>query len=169
MGKKSRNFPVGRTSRTKTFRTERVNRFRDKNTPKLHKLLLRQKCAQIAFAYMPCLSWDTLWELLTLYGNFPDHLETFQTIRKLSRLLGNFEALWKLSTLSRNFPDSPESFKTDRKHSGLSGNIPDYLETLQTVSKPSECKGSFQTVWYILKLIHFFIDVEALFHGQFCN
>ena len=35
---KSQNFPVGRISRAKTFRTERVNRFRDKNAPKVRKL-----------------------------------------------------------------------------------------------------------------------------------
>ena len=115
----------------KPFRTERAK--------------LRQNCIN-------CLCDKNVHKLLLLtchvyhgtHGrNFWHCLETFQTIRKLSRLLGNFEALWKLSTLSRNFPDSPESFKTDRKHSGLSGNIPDYLETLQTVSKPSDCKGSF--------------------------
>ena len=135
----------------KPFRTERAK--------------LRQNCIN-------CLCNKNVHKLLLLtchvyhgtHGrNFWHCLETFQTIRKLSRLLGNFEALWKLSTLSRNFPDwletfktywklsrlsvnfpdSPESFKTDRKHSGLSGNIPDYLETLQTVSKPSDCKGSF--------------------------
>ena len=135
----------------KPFRTERAK--------------LRQNCIN-------CLCNKNVHKLLLLtyhvyhetHGrNFWHCLETFHTIRKLSRLLGNFEALWKLSTLSRNFPDwletfktywklsrlsgnfpdSPERFKTDRKHSGLSGNIPDYLETLQTVSKPSDCKGSF--------------------------
>ena len=32
---KSPNFPVGRISRAKTFQTERVNRFREKNAPKV--------------------------------------------------------------------------------------------------------------------------------------
>ena len=34
---KSPNFPVGRISRAKTFRTKRVNRFREKNAPKVRK------------------------------------------------------------------------------------------------------------------------------------
>ena len=34
---KSENFPVCRISRAKTFQTERVNRFRDKNPPKKRK------------------------------------------------------------------------------------------------------------------------------------
>ena len=46
---KSPNFPVGRISRAKTFRTERVNRFHDKNAPKVRKLFFRHKCTKNAY------------------------------------------------------------------------------------------------------------------------
>ena len=49
--------------------------------------------------------------------------ETFQPVRKPSRLSGNF-------------PDSSETFQTVRKISRLSGNFSDCTETFQTVRKP---------------------------------
>ena len=39
--KKIQNFPIVRTSRTRTFQTERVNRFCDKNALIVHKSLLQ--------------------------------------------------------------------------------------------------------------------------------
>ena len=72
----SQIFPVGRISRAKTFWMERINRFCDKNAPKVRKYLRRHKCAKsayIAFLY----TWHT-WR------------ETFQTVRKLSRQSRNF-------------------------------------------------------------------------------
>ena len=46
-----------------------------------------------------------------LFGNFPDTLESFQTVRKLS-------------TLSENFPHCQENFQTIWKLSRPSGNLP---------------------------------------------
>ena len=62
---KSPNFPVGRISRAKTFRTERVNRFRDKNAPKVRKLFFQHKCD--IHTRLPKLSRQS--------RNFPDSLE----------------------------------------------------------------------------------------------
>ena len=68
-----------------------------------------------------------------------NYLETFQTVRKLSRPSGNFPDCsetfltdWKLSRLSENFPDCPEIFQTVQKLSRLSGNFSNCLETFQT-------------------------------------
>ena len=58
---KSQNFPVDGISRAKTFRAERINHFCDKNAPKV--------------------------KLSKLLGNFPDWLEAFHTVWKLSRLV----------------------------------------------------------------------------------
>ena len=57
-------------------------------------------------------------KLSRLSGNFPDHPNTFKTIRRLSRLSGNLLAF-------------PETFQIIRKLSGPSGNFPDGLETSQ--------------------------------------
>ena len=45
---KSQNFPVGRISRAKTFRTECVNRFCDTYAAKVRKSLSRHICAKSA-------------------------------------------------------------------------------------------------------------------------
>ena len=51
-------------------------------------------------------------------------LENIRTIRKLSRLSGNFS-------------DYPETFQVIWKLFGPSGKYPDYPETFQTIRKPS--------------------------------
>merc|ERR1711989_35030 len=45
---------------------------------------------------------------------FPDCLETLQTVRKLSRLSGNFQTVWKMSILSGYFLHCLETFQTSR-------------------------------------------------------
>ena len=88
---KSRNFPVGRISRAKTFRTERINHFCDKNAPKV-------KLARLLGNFPDWLeNFHTVWKLSRLFRNFPDSLENFQTVRKVSRR-------------SRSFQDYPEAF-----------------------------------------------------------
>ena len=79
------------------------------------------------------------------------HLENIRTIRKLSRLSGNFPGIRKLSRLSGNFPGYPETFWTLRKISGI---FPGYPETFWTIWKISRLSGNFpdhpeifQTVW----------------------
>ena len=77
-----------------------------------------------------------------LSGSFPDHPDTFQTIQKLFRPAGNFPghlkifpAIWKLSRLFGNLQDYPETSQTARTLSRISGNFPDYPETFQTIRK----------------------------------
>ena len=70
-------------------------------------------------------TFQTVWKLSTLSGNFPDWLETFQTH------LTTFLTLWKLSRFSRNIPDCKETFQTLRKLSRLLGSFPDFLDALK--------------------------------------
>ena len=79
--------------------------------------------------------------------------ETFQTVRKLSRLSGNFphppetfQSVWKLSRLSKNFPDCVETFQTLWKLSKLSGNFPNCPIYFQTVWKPSRLMLCFELI-----------------------
>ena len=99
-----------------------------------------------------------------LFGNFPDTLESFQTVRKLSTLSENFphcqenfQTIWKLSGTTGNFPDRLETFQTIWKLSGPTGNFPDRLETFQTVLKLCRQSGNSP---------HFSsVDVKATFYG----
>ena len=70
-------------------------------------------------------TFQTVWKLSTLSGNFPDWLETFQTH------LTTFLTLWKLSRFSRNIPDCQETFQTLRKLSRLLGSFPNFLDALK--------------------------------------
>ena len=168
---KSSNFPVGRISRAKTFRTECVNRFatymrqkcvnrfRDKYVPKVRKLLSRHTCQNSSYKsarYGCCNNTANnrifVGKVSRLFGNFPYSLESFQTV-------------WKLSTLSGNFPHCQENFQSIWKLSGPTGNFPDILETFQTVwqlSRPSgnfpNCPETFQTVRKLSRLSRNFPD-----------
>ena len=89
-------------------------------------------------------TFQTVRKLSRLSRNFPDCPETFQTVQKLSRLSGifpdcpeTFQTIRNFSKLSGNFPDCPETFQTVRTLSRLSGNFPDCPETFQTVGKLS--------------------------------
>ena len=70
----------------------------------------------------------------------------------------------KLLILSGKFSDCPEIFNTVRKLSRLSGNFSHPLETFHTAENFPDCRETFQTVWYILKLIISYVDVQALFY-----
>ena len=76
---------------------------------------------------------------------FLDSLETFQSVRKLSKLSGNF-------------PDCQKTFQTIRKLFKLSGNFLDCPETFQTVWKLSRQSGNFLTD----------STFQASFYVQFC-
>ena len=89
---KSANFPFGRLSSTKTFRTKCVNRFHDIYTPKVRKLLSRHRWQSANIDWIGR-------KLSRLFENFPDCPETFQYV-------------WKLFRLSRNFPVTLETFRT---------------------------------------------------------
>ena len=114
--------------------------------------------------------------MFTLSRNVINYLELFQNVRKLSRLSRNFPGClevfqtgWKLSRLAGNFPACLETFQPVRKLSRLSRNFSDSPETFQTLQKLSRLYNIFQMVWNILKLIHSYVDVLALFYGQFCK
>ena len=79
-----------------------------------------------------------------LHGNFQDPLENIQSIRKLSRLFGNFprypkinfRTIWKISILSGNFPGYSEIFQAIRKLSGPSGKYQEISQAIKKLSRP---------------------------------
>ena len=73
---------------------------------------------------------------ILLSGILSDCQETFQTVRKFSRL-------------SKNFPDSLKTFQNFRKVSKLSGNFPDYSSYFQTVRKSSGLSRNFSDLYVI--------------------
>ena len=73
--------------------------------------------------------------------SYPDYPETFEAIRKLSRLSGNFPGIRKLSRLSGNFPDHLENIQPIRKLFRLSRNFPDHPENIQPIRKISRQSG----------------------------
>ena len=97
------------------------------------------------FMYYPE-TFQIVRKLSRISGNFPDHPDTFQIIRKPSRLSGNFldcletfQILWR----SGNFLDYPQTFQNIRKLPTPSGHFPDYPETFQTFRKLSRLSGNF--------------------------
>ena len=78
-----------------------------------------------------------LWHSTARKMTYPlFYSETFQPIRKVSRLSGNFPGypeifriIRKISSLSGNFPGFPETFQAIQKLSGSSGKYPAYPET----------------------------------------
>ena len=96
---------------------------------------------------------ETFWtirKISRLSGNFPGYPETFQAIQKLSRLSKNFldykysfRIIQKISSLSRNFPGYPEIFRIIRKISSLSGNFPGYPEIFRIIRKISSLSGNY--------------------------
>ena len=100
-----------------------------------------------------------------LFANFPDGLESFQTVQTLFTLSGNFphcqETVWKRSGPTGNFPDRLETFQTVWKLSRPAGNFAECPETFQTVwkllrpcRKCSDCPETFQTVWKLSTLVY---------------
>ena len=67
----------------------------------------------------------------------PGFLETFQIIKKPSRLLGSFLDHPDIFRLSGNFPCYPETFQVIRKSSRLSRNFSGRPDTFKTIRKPS--------------------------------
>ena len=130
----------------------------------MYRLFLQQnKCAQIIFATFQAIrklsrypklsrlsgnfldhpeNMQPIRKRFRLSRNFSDHQENIQPIRKISSLSGkhpaypeNIQPIRKLSRLSRNFPDHPENIQPIRKISRQSGKNPDYLEIFQRVRK----------------------------------
>ena len=78
-------------------------------------------------------SFQTIRKVFRSSGKFPYHLESFQIIWKVSRSSGkfpdhpeSFQIIWKVSRPSRTFPDHPESFQTIQKVSRTSLKFPDH-------------------------------------------
>ena len=85
-----------------------------------------------------------------LSGKFPDSLESFRTVWKVSGQSGkcpdsleSFRTVWKVSGQFGKIPDSLESFRTVWKNSGQSGKFPDSLEKFRTVWNVSRESGKF--------------------------
>ena len=87
--------------------------------------------------------------------NFPGQMETFQTIRKLSRPSGNFpghletfQAIRKLCRPSGNFLDQMESFQALLKFSRSYGEFSGHLGAFQAIcelSRPAgKCKNCLE-------------------------
>ena len=169
-GPKSLNFPDGNFQRAKTFRTKCVNRFRDKKSVRkfflwqkrcinsfcdkksVYRLFLQQnKCAQIIFATFQAIRKLSRYPKLSrLSGNFLDHPENMQPIRKRFRLSRNFsdhqeniQPIRKISSLSGKHPAYPENIQPIRKLSSLSGNFSGYPETFQAIQKLSRSSGKY--------------------------
>merc|ERR1719458_2420627 len=76
-----------------------------------------------------------IYNVSKLVNMFSDHLESCQTLRKVSRLSKHFPDDPKTSKPSGKFPDHSESFQTIRKVSRSSGKFPDHPESFQTIKK----------------------------------
>ena len=84
-------------------RTERVNCFCAKNVSRGHKSLLHT-CHIYRGTHV--------MKLLILSGKFLDYPEIFHTVRKFSRLSGNFPHCLETFHTGENFPDCRETFQT---------------------------------------------------------
>ena len=113
-GLKSRNFPVGRLLRAKTFRTKCVNCFRDIYMPKVRKSLSRHTCQSAKTILTKDMNVATILQTIKyLPERFPDCSETFQTIWKLSTFVySSIQLMLRLHFMSifvntrKNFPDT---------------------------------------------------------------
>ena len=119
-----------------------------------------------------------LWHSTARKMTYPlFYSETFQAIRKLSRLSRNFPGypeifriIRKISSLSGNFPGSPETFQAIQKLSGSSGKYPAYSETFQAIWKLSRLSRNFpdhpetiQPIWKLSRLSGNFPDYPETF------
>ena len=123
---KSLTFRMANSNVQKTFWTKSLKSFRDK---KLRKSFSRQKSVRKLFA------------ISRQSGIFPDCLEIFQAIQKLSKSSGKypeaFQVIRKLSGPSGKYPDYMETFQAIHKLSRPSRKYPDYPETFQAIQKLS--------------------------------
>ena len=118
----------------------------------MYRLFLQQnKCAQIIFATFQAIRKLSRYPKLSrLSGNFLDHPENMQPIRKRFRLSRNFsdhqeniQPIRKISSLSGKHPAYPENIQPIRKLSSLSGNFSGYPETFQAIQKLSRSSGKY--------------------------
>ena len=129
---------------------KRVYRFCDIYVPKVRKSLSRHTCqsAKTSLTKVQDMDVATILQIIKyLSEKFPDCLQTFQTVWRVSRQSKHFlhcpETFHTVKKLSGNFLDQLETFQTDWKLSRLYGNFPDRLETLQSVRKLSRLSGNF--------------------------
>ena len=171
------------TQRNKKSKLSSQQNFTRKNFPngvrKLFSRHMRQKCVNRfcnIHAYVPklflhkCKMWMLQkWKQSKKICNFFGLSRSFHTVRKLSRLSGNFPDCAELSTLSGNFPHCPATFQTVQKLSKLSKKFPACLETFQSVWKLSGpsgnfpvCPETFQSVWKLPQCLETFRVVLKL-------
>ena len=95
----------------------------------------------------------------TKSGNFPKCPQTFNSVRKLSKVFINFQSFWKLSRVFKNFAECPqtfqsiwklsrgsETFHSAQKLSRVSNFFFKCLEIFQGVQKLSRVSRNFQKV-----------------------
>ena len=78
---------------------------------------------------------------------FPGYPETLQTIRKISRLFGNFPGYLEIFPNRQDYPKTfqaiKKTFRTIQKLYWLSRNFPDHPENIQTIWKFSSRSENF--------------------------
>ena len=79
-------------------------------------------------------------------GNFPECLQTFKSVHKLSEFLETFQSVQKLSRLYGNFAECPQTFQIVWKLSRESEKIPWCPDTFQRVWKLSRVTNKFSNV-----------------------
>ena len=101
-------------------------------------------------------SFWNVWKVSGQSGKFPDCLKSFRTVRKFSGESGkfpdcpeSFRIVWKGSGLSEKFPDSPEIFQRVWKVSRLSGKFLDSLESF-----PSNIWISWLIIQYTIQSVN---------------
>ena len=151
-------------SSAKTFQTESVNCFCDKNAPKVSKCDINgQKCINRFCTH-------AMYAMVYMSGNFQDCPETFQTVRKCFTLLEAVQTVQRLSKLSVNFPECSETFQTVKKVSRLSGKFSHCPEiwniwnNSRISGKFSNCHRIFQCVWKFSRLSKTFPGCLENFH-----
>ena len=117
---------------------------------------------------------------------FSDHLESCQTLRKVSRLSKHFPDDPKTSKPSGKFLNHPESFQTIRKVSRWSesfqiirkvsrsfGKFPNHPESFQIIRKVSRSSRKFpdhpESFQTIKKYVHFGMFFNDGFHIGMCK
>ena len=110
--------------------------------------------------------------LLSSKQSFPECLETFQRVRKLSRDSGNFHRSWKLSRAFENFQEVSETFHSVQKLSRVfwkffrvSVNFPECPKTFQYYGNFPEIPKNFQRFWRLSRVSEKFQGVSETFHS----
>ena len=101
-------------------------------------------------------------------GKFPEYLDSFHSVRKLSKgfekISDNlFQIILKFSKVSQNFPKHLERFQSVNKFSRQIKNLPECLETFRLSINFSEYPQTFQGVWKLSRVSGNFFSVSERF------